>query len=155
VEREARKVTIHELEIVSVGTGPYPEVEFRVVCGKGTYVRSLADDMAALLGGPAHLISLRRTRIGSLSIEDAMTIDELDQWESRVLTPSEALRDLPHVEVGAETAAGVRHGMRFVAGEVCSCDEPGPYRVIDEEGDLLAVYRRSGEWALPEVVLET
>jgi tRNA pseudouridine55 synthase len=124
-----------------------------VVCGKGTYVRSLADDMAAVLGGVAHLISLRRTRVGSLTVEEAVGIDELDQWESHLLSPSEALRDLPRVSVGPETAAAVRHGIRFVAGEVLSCTEPGPYRVIDDQGDLLAVYRRSGEWAMPEVVL--
>ncbi|HEY4607246.1 MAG TPA: tRNA pseudouridine(55) synthase TruB, partial [Acidimicrobiia bacterium] len=66
VAREARPVEIHELEIGEVGSGPYPEVEFRVVCGKGTYVRSLADDLAAALGGSAHLTALRRTRTGSL-----------------------------------------------------------------------------------------
>jgi tRNA pseudouridine55 synthase len=153
IDRAARPVTIHELEVTSVGTGPYPEVDFRVVCGKGTYVRSLADDIASALGGPAHLTVLRRLRIGSLSVEEAIGIEDLGEWESHLLTPSDALRDLPKVAVGPETEAGVRHGMRFVAGEVLGCQAKGPYRVTDQHGELLAVYRRSGEWATPEVVL--
>ncbi|HEU4895162.1 MAG TPA: tRNA pseudouridine(55) synthase TruB, partial [Acidimicrobiia bacterium] len=76
VERDARSVLVHELEILSVGVPPYPEVEFRVVCGKGTYVRSLADDMAGALGGSAHLTSLRRTRIGSLRASQGVTIED-------------------------------------------------------------------------------
>jgi len=154
VEREARPVEIHELEIGLVGSGPYPEVDFRVVCGKGTYVRSLADDLAAALGGAAHLIALRRTRSGSLSLEThGLAIDDLDEWQSRFLHPSDALGDLPAITVGAETARGVCHGMRFVGGEMVDAPENAPVRVLDESGDLIAVYRREGDQARPEVVL--
>jgi tRNA pseudouridine55 synthase len=154
VEREARPVVVHELEIMSVGTPPYPEVEFRVVCGKGTYIRSLADDMAAVLGGSAHLTSLHRTRIGSLSLElYGISPEELDGWETRLLSPSEALSDLPAVTVGDDAARAVRHGIRFVGGEMLDAPEGVPVRVVDSEGSLLAVYRRSGEHSRPEVVL--
>lgn len=154
IEREARPVDVYELEILSVGAGPYPEVEFRVVCGKGTYVRSLADDLAAALGGSAHLTSLRRTRIGSLSLsKHGIVVDELETWEQKLLTPTEALADLPVVIVGQETARGVRHGMRFVGGEIVDAPEDTPLRVLDESGDLIAVYRRHGEQARPEVVI--
>lgn len=154
VERQARPVEIHELQIEAVGTGPYPEVEFRVVCGKGTYVRSLADDLAAALGGSAHLTALRRTRTGSLRVEThGLELDDLENWESRFLTPSEALGDLPAVTVGEETARGVAHGMRFVGGEMVTAPDQSAMRVLDESGDLLAVYRRDGDHARPEVVL--
>ncbi len=154
VEREARPVEIHELEIGLVGAGPYPEVDFRVVCGKGTYVRSLADDMAAALGGAAHLTALRRTRTGSLEVEThGLGIDQLEDWEAHFLQPSEALGDLPAITVGAETAKGVYHGMRFVGGEMIEAPEHAPVRVLDESGDLIAVYRREGDQARPEVVL--
>ncbi len=153
VARDARPVQIHELEILSTGPGPYPVVEFRVVCGKGTYVRSLADDMAAVLGGSAHLTELRRTRIGSLSLAQAVEIDDLDRWADFTLSPSDALRDLAVVTVGPETAAGVRNGVAFVAGEILDAPPGSPYRVIDGDGALLAIYRRSGESAAPEVVL--
>ena len=154
IEREARPVDVYELEILSVGAGPYPEVDFRVVCGKGTYVRSLADDLAAALGGSAHLTSLRRTRIGSLSLsEHGIVIDELETWEQKMLTPTEALADLPVVIVGQKTEQGVRHGMRFVGGEIIDAPEDTPLRILNESGDLIAVYRRHGDQARPEVVI--
>jgi tRNA pseudouridine55 synthase len=153
VEREARQVEVHELEIVSVGAPPYPEVEFRVVCGKGTYVRSLADDMAAVLGGAAHLTSLRRTRIGSLRVADAVSIEDMGNWRSYLLTPSEAMRHMCHVPVDEETAAGVRNGMRFVGGPILEGPADEPFGVVDQEGRFLAVYRRIGDRAQPEVVL--
>ncbi|HSJ82278.1 MAG TPA: tRNA pseudouridine(55) synthase TruB [Acidimicrobiia bacterium] len=154
VEREARPVEIQELVILGVGSGPYPEVEFRVVCGKGTYVRSLADDMAAALGGSAHLTALRRTRTGSLDLAThGLTVDDLEDWESHLLAPSDALGDLPAVTVSEETARGVCHGMRFVGGEMSTAPDNSAVRVLDRSGDLLAVYRREGEQARPEVVL--
>jgi tRNA pseudouridine55 synthase len=154
VEREARPVQIHELEIEEVGAGPYPEVRFRVVCGKGTYVRSLADDLAGALGGSAHLTALRRTRTGSLDVAiHGLTIDRLAEWESRFLMPSEALGDLPAVTVSEETARGVCHGMRFVGGEMINAPENEAIRVLDLSGELIAVYRREGDQARPEVVL--
>lgn len=154
VEREARPVEIYELEIEGVGSGPYPEVEFRVVCGKGTYVRSLADDLAGALGGSAHLTALRRTRTGSLDVEThGLEVDQLADWESRLLAPAEALGDLPAITVSEETARGVFNGMRFVGGEMVSAPENTAIRVLDSCGDLIAVYRRVGEQARPEVVL--
>jgi tRNA pseudouridine55 synthase len=153
VEREARPVEVFELEILSVGPGPYPEVEFRVVCGKGTYVRSLAADMAFVLGGSAHLTALRRTRIGSLQVDVfGVALEDLEDWEQQLLSPSEALADLPAITVGPETAAGVRNGVRFVGGELVDAPERS-VRVLDDDGELLAIYRRIGDQSIPEVVL--
>lgn len=153
VEREARPVDIHQLEILSVGAPPYPEVEFRVVCGKGTYVRSLADDMAAVLGGAAHLTALRRTRIGSLRASQGVTVDDMQNWEDYFLSPSEAMTDMPMVRVDAETARGVQNGVRFVGGPLLDGPESGPYGVLDPDDRLIAVYLRVGDRAEPDVVL--
>lgn len=153
IEREARQVDVHELEILSVGPPPYPEVEFRVVCGKGTYIRSLADDMAAVLGGDAHLTALRRTRIGSFGISNSVTVDDLGNWESYFMTPAQALSDLPAVVVDMATARAVQNGMRFVGGPIVTGPSGVPYAVLGEDGNLLAVYTRVGETAEPEVVL--
>ena len=153
VERDARQVEVHDLEILSVGPPPYPEVEFRVVCGKGTYVRSLADDMAAVLGGSAHLTALRRIRIGSLRTSQGVTIEDMHNWESYFLSPAEAMVDLAAVTVDAETARGVENGTRFVGGPVLEGPADAPYAVLDPAGNLLAVYRRVGERAEPDVVL--
>jgi tRNA pseudouridine55 synthase len=155
VERDARPVEIHELEIISVGPPPYPEVEFRVVCGKGTYVRSLADDMAAVLGGTAHLTALRRTRIGSLRASGGVTIDDMANWEAYFMSPAEALADMASVTVDEGTANGVRNGIRFVGGVLVGVPDHEPYLVLGDDGELLAVYRKVGERAEPEVVLPT
>lgn len=154
VEREARAVEIHELEVLSVGPGPYPEVDFRVVCGKGTYVRSLAADMAAALGGTAHLTSLRRTRVGGLTADEhGLGLERLDEWEAHLIDPVIALADLAVVEVGAEAASAVCNGMRFVGGELGDGPEGQPFQVVDRGGGLLGVYRRDGDVARPLVVL--
>ena len=159
VEREARPVVVYELEIVSVGTGPYPIVEFRVVCGKGTYVRAIADDLAAALGGSAHLTSLRRTRIGDLNVrEHGIGLGSLEDWEEKLIPAAEALGTMPAITVDGSTARAVTHGMRFVGADLGGSPgvtDDGLTRILDAEGDLLAVYRRTGEQMRPEVVLPT
>lgn len=70
VEIKSRKVTIYEFEITRINL---PEVDFRVVCSKGTYIRSLANDFGEALQSGGHLTVLRRTKIGDFSVEDAIT----------------------------------------------------------------------------------
>lgn len=72
VKVEPRNVVITEFEITKI---EMPVVHFRVVCSKGTYIRSLANDFGAALGVGGHLSSLRRTRIGAFKVEDAYTLE--------------------------------------------------------------------------------
>ncbi|PTX14343.1 tRNA pseudouridine synthase B [Pontibacter mucosus] len=74
VELKSRTVTIQAFDITSING---PEVEFRVVCSKGTYIRSLAHDLGQKLGVGAHLSKLERTRIGEYKLEDALTIEDI------------------------------------------------------------------------------
>jgi len=74
VERRPRDIVIHALEALDISV---PVVRFRVACSKGTYVRSLVDEMGAHLGCGAYLTALERTRIGSYSLEEAETLEEL------------------------------------------------------------------------------
>ncbi len=76
VELKAREVTIKEFEITSINL---PRVDFRVVCSKGTYIRSLARDFGIALGNIAYLAALCRTRIGEFHLDQAITIDQLEQ----------------------------------------------------------------------------
>lgn len=155
VDREPRTVEISAIEILDFAPGPYPEAEILVKCGTGTYVRALADDLAQALGGRAHLMELRRTAIGSLDVESAHSVEELDAHdgpESILLTPAAGLIDLPAVDVDTDTAAGVRNGVVFAAGAL-GVGEPGSYRIIDRSGSLLAVYASDGARAKPEVVV--
>ncbi len=72
IEIKSREIEINEFEIIKVD---FPNLEFRVVCSKGTYIRSLAYDFGQELSSGAHLAVLRRTKIGTFSVENAQTID--------------------------------------------------------------------------------
>jgi tRNA pseudouridine55 synthase len=75
VEIASRKTTIHEFEITRIAL---PEIDFRVVCSKGTYIRSLAFDFGKALQSGAHLIVLRRTKIGEYDVKNAMDVTMFD-----------------------------------------------------------------------------
>jgi tRNA pseudouridine55 synthase len=147
VEREPRSITITELEFLSVSEDVHPLVSFRVVCSKGTYVRSLADDLAAALGGFAHLTSLRRTRTGPLTESAALPVDALGEWEEHLIAPASALEFMESIGVGSEEERLVS------SGRPVHSDKVGLVRVLDSHGTLLAVYRGDGTTARPEVVL--
>lgn len=75
LERKSKEIEIRELVVTRFAS---PNVEFRVLCTKGTYIRSLANDIGAALGCGAALTALRRTRIGEYRVEDAVTLDQLE-----------------------------------------------------------------------------
>jgi len=107
-----RTVRIDLLEVL--GYGP-PDVQFRVSCTKGTYIRSLARDIAARLGTCAHVSRLRRTRIGGFSIADAHVPGDFDS--ARHVLPPEAFFDavpaLGKLEVRPEWSGPVSNGIRI------------------------------------------
>ncbi len=74
-----RFIRIDEFELTKLDL---PEIEFRVICSKGTYIRSLVQDFGNKLGTGAYLSSLRRTKIGNYSVDDAMTIDQIVNYEN-------------------------------------------------------------------------
>jgi tRNA pseudouridine55 synthase len=76
VEIESRKTTIHKFEITRI---VLPEVDFRVVCSKGTYIRSLAYDFGKSLNSGSHLTVLRRTKIGNYDVNNAMDVTLFEQ----------------------------------------------------------------------------
>lgn len=79
VELAAKQVHIDEIELLSYNDET-KEAEIRVVCGKGTYIRSLARDLGEALGSGAYLTSLCRTKLGDIRIEDCMDFDQFDEW---------------------------------------------------------------------------
>lgn len=155
VERVPRPVEIHSIEVLEFAPGPYPEIEISVTCGSGTYIRTLADDLARALGGRAHLAALRRTSIGNRSVDDALTVEALDSLEDPVtelLSMAAALDDLGEAVIDGATVPGVSNGVVFTATAL-GIPDAGSYRVVDEVGRLLAVYVSDGRQAKPEVVL--
>ena len=131
VERAPRRVDIHRFD---VDPGPEPGIlRIEVDCSSGTYVRSLAADLGAALGGGAHLRRLRRTAVGSFTARAAVAVDDLSP--AAVLPPAAALRDYPSVVVGGAAADDVAHGRRLP-----DLADDGPTAVVDDAGTLLAVY---------------
>jgi tRNA pseudouridine55 synthase len=120
------------------------DVDFRVVCGGGTYVRVLAADVGEVLGCGAHLTRLRRMAIGSFSVEEAAPPDE----PGTPLPMARALAHLPQVNIDGEEAVAVSHGRILGPAGV-----EGPYAVVAPDGRLLGVYRDDGAKARPEIVL--
>jgi tRNA pseudouridine55 synthase len=153
VERAPRPVHVDRFDVVSFEPGPYPEADVEVECGSGTYVRSLAADLGAALGGCAHLAALRRTRVASFTLADAHPLAEVEADPPAAVLPlTTAMRDLERVDVDAEQARAVSHGVSFAAGTLVT-EGGGPYALVDPEGALLAVYDTRGAALRPEVVV--
>ncbi|MDJ0791860.1 MAG: tRNA pseudouridine(55) synthase TruB [Acidimicrobiia bacterium] len=158
VERDARSVTIHELELTDFAPSDYPSVSLRVVCSTGTYIRTLADDIARAMGGRAHLTELRRTRNGLLSVAEASSVSEVveaadgGRIHEVVVSPSDALSWLPQLSIDEPTEFRVRNG-RPLDGEMVDTEVDARLRVCSSDGTLLAVYRRDPDALRPEVVI--
>ena len=158
VERPARLVRVDHFGIEGFKPGPYPRVRFRVVGGRGLYIRVLADDLARALGGRAHLTALRRVRSGVMSVERAYVIDRLvelhgeDRLDQVLLAPADGLAHLPRVDVPGDLAGAVANGRRLPAEVIGGVHTEGPVRMV-AGSRMLAVYRVEGDRMLPEVVL--
>jgi tRNA pseudouridine55 synthase len=114
LERDARRVTIHRIDIVG---GQDHEWTLDVRCSKGTYVRTLAEDIGEALGCGAHLVALRRTGCGPLTLEGAHTLEQLtdmseEQRDAALLDADTLLADWPLVRLNTEDAGRFLSGVR-------------------------------------------
>jgi tRNA pseudouridine55 synthase len=151
VDRPARPVEIYEIDVLDFAPSDYPEAVIRVRCSTGTYVRTLADDIARALGGRAHLAELRRLAIGGLHVSRAVTVDRMRG--DALVAPADGLSDLPALHADSEAVEAVRHGVPLLASRLgATPGASGPHRVLDESGHLVAVYSIKGGRTVPEVV---
>jgi tRNA pseudouridine55 synthase len=163
IARAARTVVIRELDVLDVAG---QNVAFRVVCSKGTYVRSLCADIGKSLGVGAHLCALERTRVGPLTLNRTLTVDaivrehQLGGLTAHMWSLDDVLRDLPLVVVDVRAADRVCHGSPVAWADVLSAkDREGhrkertPVRIHDGRGRLLAV-GRSSEPGSDRIVIE-
>lgn len=159
VERAAVRVTIHELEVSKETDGGARlrenvdgtcDLDARVVCSAGTYIRVLAEDLGARLGVGAHLAALRRTRAGAFRIEEAVKLEGLaEKIEATtgapgelLIAPSAALPQMPFMHLTGEDARRTRHGAALrVSGESGLSFGDGEFvKMLDgEAGNLIAV----------------
>ncbi len=115
VERELRTVFVYELKLERLQGD---ELEFSVLCSKGTYVRTLAEDISEILGCGGHLIALRRTGIGAFSLDSAYTLAQLEAMDAArrdaCLMPLDSLvQDLPRLELDAVQASRMAPGQKL------------------------------------------
>ena len=139
VERRPRTITIHALELLGENNGDFL---LRVACSKGTYVRTLADDIGRKLGTGAALSSLRRTRAGAFSVENAHTLAEIQAFADRgeaqslLLAVDSLFAEFPAVTLSAEQRKKCLVGAKFPFSA-----ENGDYRVYGPDGDFLMLGR--------------
>ena len=152
IDRKARPVVIHELEVLVIHGC---DVALRVICSKGTYIRTLCADIGAALGVGAHLLSLERSRVGPLTLDRALTIDDLVTHQAvgrlgdDLLSLDQVLQELPALVVDEKTAERVRHGVPVPLCKIAQWNRqekvqhtPGqPVRIHDDGGRLLGIGR--------------
>jgi tRNA pseudouridine55 synthase len=154
VERAPRPVHIERLDVEDFQPGPYPVATILVECSAGTYIRSLAADLGAALGGCAHLGALRRVSVGSFGLDEARHLDAVvADPVTALLSPRAAVRDLTPVPVDNEQGRAIRHGMTFPGSALGAATGPGPFALVDGSGTLLAVYERRKAGFKPVVVV--
>src|SRR4030095_13731795 len=153
VERRPVRVTVSEFELSSKnGSVLNPnndgttDLQVRVVCAAGTYIRTLAEDLGKQLGVGAHLVELRRTRAGSLEIADAITLEHLIELseskiaESKIISPDTVLSHLPAIELTADEVTQTIHGIDLkVESTVLNCESGAPVRLRSADNKLIAV----------------
>jgi len=137
----SRPVTVRVFEVLARRTdGLFLDVDVRVECSSGTYVRALARDLGAGLGVGGHLTALRRTRVGPYALDAAHTLDELA--DDLVLLPiADAARAaFPARDLGADEAVVISHG-----GPLPATGTDGPVAVFGPDGAFLALVEDRGE----------
>lgn len=143
VERKARPVKIHELEILEC---KLPVVKMRVVCSKGTYIRTLCADIGIGIGCGGTMQSLRRTAVGRFTLEKALTLGELQQMKARgrleetVLTVDSLFEDCPALHVSGENVRFLDNGNAVYPRQT---EEKTQY----ESGQWVRFYRADGSFA--------
>ena len=133
VKREPRTVFIHSLDIE--GFEP-PFLKLRTACSKGTYIRSLADDIGRALGTGAHIVELRRTRVGGFGAGDSADLSSARTSPKAVKTIDEALAHLDEVVLGKEDFQRASHGSPVMLKDGMT---PRHVRLKDPEGRLFAI----------------
>lgn len=152
IERKSREVNIYDIELLNINI---PYITFRAACSKGTYIRTLCDDIGKKLGVGAHLCELERTKIGTFSIEESLSIEELKRLNLNehdnkgVYGMDEALSWMPELKIDEEMVKAVLHGNPIkITEELVFSDTmktaPG-IRIKSPDGSLLAIGSYSAE----------
>ena len=143
IERAARDVTIFNIQLVRF-EGDVAEIS--VICSKGTYIRTLAEDIGATLGCGAHLIVLRRTATADYQLRDAVTIDQLEamsmtEKDAQLLTVDSSLQGFPQITISMDAAFYLLQGQSiWQSGAITKNIRPqDEFKIYDDSGRFLGL----------------
>ncbi len=131
VERKSRPITIYCIKLLKYTA---PLLVFKVTVSKGTYIRTLGEDIAQKLGTVGHLINLERTQIGNFSLKDAWSIQQITD-KTPLIPIEEGLRNLPSVVLSEQEVRLASYGQPLKL----SCQEP-TIVLLSNEGQAIAIY---------------
>jgi len=150
VERKSREVTIYEIEMTDTSwDGPYPELSFRVLCSKGTYIRTLCVDIGRALGLPSVMVKLTRSKSAGIDAEHCLTFDDIQRYMdegtlgSHLIPVDQAIPQLPVHTVSEEKTSAAIQGQRLSYKSVIpEVNGDGPIRLYDVKGRFLGIFQR-------------
>ena len=140
VEIKERDIEIKEIELLKQENH---EITMRVLCSKGTYIRSLCVDVAKQLGYPGHMSHLIRTKSGHFSLDDCVTLEDVEKGDFRMLSLEEAFASYEHYVVDDENIV--------IHGKMIQSDINHQVVVVNPQGKVLAVYGPNGQGYLKSI----
>ena len=137
----AREITIYDTHLIKVDAIE-KQITFQVACSKGTYIRSLCEEIAKQLNTIGYMKELRRTKVGNFSLENAVSLEELEQhaedslWiKTKILTVEQVLKDYPTIQLEEKK---MHH---FLNGVKISVSQPdGVYHIKDEKENYIGLF---------------
>ncbi|MGG6311168.1 tRNA pseudouridine(55) synthase TruB [Paenibacillus macerans] len=149
VERKAREVTIYELELTGFRPeGPHPQVSFRALCSKGTYIRTLCVDIGRALGVPAAMTELKRTMSAGMTERSCLSLEDVARYAAEgklqdyLLPVDKAVEHLPAHTVSAEKVKAALQGQRLSSAVVSPAVKRGEtIRLYDPEQQFLGIFQ--------------
>ena len=153
---KSRDVTISAFDVLDVRRGSaeasaFIDLDVRVVCSSGTYIRALARDLGAALGVGGHLTALRRSRVGPFAVTDAATLDDLDAERDLVPPETVAATLFPTLDLTTEQVLGLSQGKRLPGFHA----EGGPIAALSPTGRLVGLVQVVGGVVKPIVNFPT
>jgi len=158
VKRKPKEVKIYQLSLINFNQNKNPVVEFEVVCSKGTYIRTLCNDIGNELGCGAYLSNLIRKKIGNFNIEDSLSLEELKKdntlGKKYLITIDSALKDLDKITVKKDEIKTVLNGGIILNKQIIKIGKETEVRdgkfvkIFDVQGNLLSIgisIRKSGK----------
>lgn len=136
VERKEREVEIYDIELLSFNND---EIEFKVNCSKGTYIRTLGESISEELNTCGHLIKLIRTRVGNFHIEDAYKLDELNNY--KLFSIKDALVDFYKIKLNDEEIIKVKNGLKFKFNT-----NEKEVLIVDKDDNPIAIYEKENNY---------